>query len=75
MPIPKYTPEEVKAINKAKKEAEKEAKRLLKENPKHKSLHYIDEDDYEELPEVKTREDDDDEGPGFSGAGMPEIKD
>ena len=75
MPIPKYTPEEVKAINKAKKDAEKEAKRLLKENPKHKSLHYIDEDDYEELPDVKTREDDDDEGPGFSGAGMPEIKD
>lgn len=72
MPIPKFTPEQIKAINKAKKDAEKEAKRVLKENPKHKSLHYIDEDDYDELPDVKVKESDDNP---FTGSGVPEIKD
>ena len=73
MPLPRYTEEEIKEINRAKKNAEKEAARVLKEEPKHKSLHYIDEDDYEELPEVKTR-DEDDKG-GFKSGDVPEIKD
>lgn len=53
MPIPKYTEEEIKAIRKAEKEQEKAQKAALKEQPKYRSLHYIDEDDYEELPEIK----------------------
>ncbi len=54
MPIPKYTEEELKAIRKAQKEAEKAQKKIIKSQPKYKSLHYIDEDDYDELPEVKS---------------------
>ena len=54
MPIPKYTEEELKAMKKAQKQAEKAQKQALKAQPKYRSLHYIDEDDYDELPEVKT---------------------
>lgn len=53
MPIPKYTEEELKMLRKAQKEQEKAQKAALKEQPKYKSLHYIDEDDYDELPEFK----------------------
>ena len=54
MPMPKYTEEELKAMKKAQKEAEKAQRAALKESPKVRSLHNIDEDDYESLPEVKT---------------------
>ena len=54
MPIPKYTEEEIKAMRKAEKEQEKAQKAALKQQPKYRSLHYIDEEDYEELPEIKT---------------------
>ena len=54
MPIPKYTEEELKAMKKAQKQAEKAQKQALKAQPKYRSLHYIDEDDYDTLPEVKT---------------------
>ena len=54
MPIPKYTEEELKAMKKAQKQAEKAQRQVLKAQPKYRSLHYIDEDDYDELPEVKT---------------------
>ncbi len=53
MPLPKYTEEELKAMRKAQKEQEKAQRAALKEQPKYRSLHYIDEDDYEELPEIK----------------------
>ena len=73
MPIPKFTEEELKAINKAKKAAEKEQKAIIKTQPKYKSLHYIDEDDYEELPEVKSSSP---EKKKFSDStNRPEIKD
>lgn len=55
MPIPKFTEEEIKAMRKAEKEVEKAQKNALKQQPKFRSLHYIDEDDYEELPEVKSK--------------------
>ncbi len=73
MPLPKYTEEELKAMRKAQKAAEKAQKAAMKEQPKYKSLHYIDEDDYDELPNVKTN------GSSQSnkkiGNDVPEIKD
>lgn len=53
MPLPKYTEEELKAMKKAQKAAEKAQRQALKEQPKYRSLHYIDEDDYDERPELK----------------------
>ena len=53
MPIPRYTEEELKAMRKAQKQAEKAQRQALKAQPKVRSLHYIDEDDYDTLPEVK----------------------
>ena len=71
MPIPKFTEEQLKAMRKAEKEAEKAQRNALKSQPKYKSLHYIDEDDYDELPTVK--------GQGAaqkpSDSNTPEIKD
>ncbi len=52
MPIPKFTEEELKAMKKAQKAAEKAQRQALKNQPKYRSLHYIDEDDYDELPEL-----------------------
>ncbi len=56
MPLPKYTEEELKAMRKAQKAAEKAQRAAIKEQPKYKSLHYIDEDDYDTLPEVKSNQ-------------------
>ena len=53
MPVPKYTAEEIKAMHKAQKAQEKAQKAIIKTQPKYKSLHYIDDDDYDELPEMK----------------------
>ncbi len=73
MPIPKYTEEELKAMRKAKKQEEKAQRNVIKTQPKYKSLHYIDDDDYEELPEIKSNNDDKKNNPP-SGS-KPEIKD
>ncbi len=72
MPLPHYTEEELKAMRKAQKAAEKAQKAVIKTQPKYKSLHYIDEDDYEELPEVKANETQK-KPKGISD--VPEIKD
>ena len=53
MPMPTYSEEELKAMKKAQKAAEKAQKEALRAQPKYRSLHYIDEDDYDELPELK----------------------
>ena len=72
MPMPKYTEEELKEFRKAQKDQEKAQKAALKGQPKYRSLHYIDEDDYDELPtlnkkpETKTT---------LNGQDRPEIKD
>ena len=73
MPIPKFTEEEIKAMRKAEKEAEKAQKNVLKQQPKYRSLHYIDEDDYDELPEVKAKNPTSQKKLNQSDA--PEIKD
>ena len=74
MPLPKYTEDEIKAMKKAQKEAEKNQKAALKEIPKYRSLHYIDEDDYDELPEVKKSTDKSGKKPN-GGIDIPDIKD
>ena len=73
LPIPKYTEEELREIEKMEKERQKAQKAALKQQPKYRSLHYIDEDDYEELPEVKQNKP---EGTKkFDSSNAPEIKD
>jgi len=73
MPMPKYTAEEIKAMRKAQRQAEKEQREVLKTQPKFKSLHYIDDDDYEELPDVKAN--DTKTQKTQTGSDLPEIKD
>ena len=70
MPIPKYTEEEIKEMEKTERERQKAQKAALEAQPKVRSLHYIDDDDYEELPEVKSS----DATKHVSGD-APEIKD
>lgn len=53
MPMPHYTEEELREMQKAQKAQEKAQRAAIKSQPKYKSLHYIDEDDYDELPDVK----------------------
>ena len=73
MPIPKYTEEEIKAMHKAQKAQEKQQKAIIKTQPKYKSLHYIDEDDYDDLPEIKNNQNKNQKP--MSGDDRPEIKD
>ncbi|MBQ2876896.1 MAG: membrane protein insertase YidC [Clostridia bacterium] len=73
MPLPKYTEEELKAMRKAQKAAEKAQKQALKEAPKYRSLHFIDEEDYDELPEIKAP--DGKKTDLKSSSDAPEIKD
>ncbi len=54
-PIPTYTEEEIREMEKLEKERQKAEKAIIKSQPKYRSLHYIDEDDYEELPEIKSK--------------------
>ena len=72
MPMPKYTEEELKEMRRQQKAAEKAQRAAIKSQPKYKSLHYIDEDDYDTLPEIKPAEKN---GNSISGSNMPEIKD
>ncbi len=72
MPIPKYTEAELKEMEKAQKATEKAQKEALKDQPKFRSLHYIDEDDYDELPEVKGKSE---QKQSNAPSDIPEIKD
>lgn len=73
MPVPKYTEEEIKAMRRAQKAQEKAQKAIIKTQPKYKSLHYIDDDDYEELPTVKS--DKKEQSSKNISQDKPEIKD
>ena len=53
MPLPTYTDEELKEMAKMERERAAAQKAAMQTQPKVKSLHYIDDDDYDELPEVK----------------------
>jgi hypothetical protein len=72
MPIPKFTEEDIKAIRKAEKEQEKINREVMKSQPKFRSLHYIDEDDYDELPTVKNNNQNSNKPKSND---IPEIKD
>lgn len=72
IPLPTYTEEELREMRKAQREAEKAAREAAKSQPRHRSLHYIDEDDYDELPAAPAR---DDGRPKPTGGDIPEIKD
>ncbi len=72
MPVPQYTAEEIREMEKAQKAAEKAQREALKEKPKFRSLHYIDEDDYDELPEIKTNNG---QKNGSQSTDLPDIKD
>jgi membrane protein insertase Oxa1/YidC/SpoIIIJ len=52
MPLPKFSEEQLKEMRKAQKDAEKNARTAAKNAPKVRSLHYIDDDDYDNLPEA-----------------------
>jgi YidC/Oxa1 family membrane protein insertase len=52
MPLPKYTEEEIKSFHKAQKAAEKAQREIAKTQPKYRSLHYIDDEDYDVLPDA-----------------------
>ncbi len=71
MPLPKYTEEQLKDMKKAQKEAEKTARSAAKNAPKVRSLHYIDDDDYDSLPEVKGSDKNDKNNSGQMD--LPEI--
>lgn len=72
MPLPRYTEEEIKAMKREQKNAEKAQRQALKEMPKYRSLHYIDEDDYDELPDVKKNNQTPKKNHGID---IPDIKD
>jgi YidC/Oxa1 family membrane protein insertase len=74
MPLPKYSEEELKEMQRQRREVEKAQRQAAKQQPKHKSLHYIDEDDYDQLPTVKGSEEKK-RSSGLSGSNVPEIKD
>ncbi len=74
MPIPKFSEEEIKELRRQEKEIEKAARAAAKQGPKYRSLHYIDDDDYEELPPLPKDKKNDESGKKLGGD-IPEIKD
>lgn len=74
MPLPTFTEEELREIRRQEKEAEKAARAAAK-NTRHRSLHYIDEDDYDELPEAPQNDASKKKGSNLGGIDAPEIKD
>ena len=73
MPLPKYTEEEIREMRKAQKAAEKAQRSAAKAAPKYRSLHYIDDEDYESLPELTEEQKTTKKAP--EGMDIPEIKD
>lgn len=77
MPIPRFTEEELKEMRRQQREVEKAA-RAAARTTRHRSLHYIDEDDYDELPEAPKNDEGGKrtgKGGSLGGSDAPEIKD
>ena len=74
MPLPKYSEDELKEMRKAQKEAEKAQKEAAKAQPKYRSLHYIDDDDYDVLPDAPGANENNNESNKINGE-IPDIKD
>ena len=70
MPLPKFSEEEIRDMKKAQKAAEKAQISAAKSAPKHRSLHYIDDEDYDTLPEAKSNNKD---SKGTTSMDLPEI--
>lgn len=73
MPVPQYTEEELREMEKAEKEIQKAQKEAAKAQNKHRSLHYIDDDDYEILPDAPQSEEK--KNTKLIDGEIPEIKD
>jgi YidC/Oxa1 family membrane protein insertase len=73
MPLPKFTDEDLKELRRLEKEAEKAGRAMAKSDTKHRSLHYIDEDDYDDLPVIDKKNDNN--GNTRFSSDVPEIKD
>ena len=71
MPLPKFTEEDLKEMRRQQKEAEKAARTAAKNAPKVRSLHYIDDEDYEILPDAP--ESSDAKGKVDGEMNLPEI--
>ena len=71
MPLPKYSEEDLKEMKKAQKEAEKNARSAAKSAPKYRSLHYIDDENYDSLPELEN----DGKNNNSGEMEIPDIKD
>ena len=54
MPLPHYSAEELREMEKAEKAKAKAQREAIKQQPKVKSLHYIDDEDYDTLPEIQS---------------------
>ena len=72
MPLPKYTESEIREIEKAEKEKAKAQRAAMQNQPKTKSLHYIDDDDYDSLLEVNPKNT---EKKGTMGLSASDLKD
>lgn len=72
MPLPEYTEAEIREIEKAEKEKAKAQRAALQNQPKTKSLHYIDDDDYDSLLEVNQKNT---EKKGTMGLSSSDLKD
>ena len=72
MPLPKFSEDELREMKKAQKAAEKAHRSAAKAAPKYRSLHYIDDDDYDALPEMKQETKTNSKGIDMD---IPEIKD
>ena len=66
------TEDEIKEMRRQEKEVEKAARAAAKKGPKYRSLHYIDDDDYDALPEMKQETKTNSKGIDMD---IPEIKD
>ena len=73
MPVPKFTEDELRDMRREQKEAEKAA-RVAAKTVRTRSLHYIDEDDYDELPDAPEADTKKTHTP-LSGIDAPQIKD
>ncbi len=74
MPLPRYSEEDLKEMKRQQKAAEKEQRAAMKAKPKYRSLHYIDDDDYDDLPPAPGGTDGGSGAPKM-GSDIPEIKD
>ncbi len=71
MPLPKYTEAQIREMEKVERERAKAQRSAIQSQPKVKSLHYIDDEDYDSLPEIKKPT----EKKGTMGLSSSEIKD